>query len=290
MNSARSRLRMVFGPHAEPSDLPIWFAGLIFAAAWALPFLWMLSTSVKPPKEILTSDFEWLPRQITFANYVKVFDYPILRWAFNSTLQAVVATAACVLAGAFAGYALACMRFKGRRLIFSFILASLMVPVEVTAVPLLLGFMKLGWANSYQALILPMISNVFSLYIFRQYFLKYPVELIEAATIDGAGPLLTFWHVALPMARAPMIASAVIVFTMNWNNYLWPLLVTFSSEMKTLPLGLATFSSHSGGQTQVENYGVSMAAVTLLALPSIVFFVVLQKYFIAGLAQGSVKS
>lgn len=283
-------LRRYFGQHSNAFDILAWIVGLGLAFLWAIPFIWMISTSLKPSAEILTTDIEWLPRTVTFENYDKVFDYDILRWGLNSIIQAVVATAGSVLSGAFAGYALAQMRFPGRNVMFAFILMSLMVPVEVSAVPLLLGFMKIGWANSYQALILPMISSVFSLYIFRQYFIKYPVEIIEAAKLDGASPTRTFWSIALPMARAPMIAATVIVFTLNWNNYLWPLLVTFSSDMKTLPLGLATFSSQSGGQTQVENYGVSMAAVTLLAIPSLALFLFLQRYFIAGIAQGSVKS
>lgn len=290
MVSLARMYRKHFGQHANGFDLAIWGVGVAATFVWAIPFLWMISTSLKPTAEIMSPRVDWVPRHITFQNYLRVFDYPVLRWAVNSIVQAVIATSVSVFAGALAGYALACMRFPGRRAIFSFVLMSIMVPFEITAVPLLLAFMKLGWANTYAALVLPVMSNVFSLYIFRQFFMKYPVEIIEAATLDGASPFRTFWHIAFPMARAPTIAAAVIVFTLNWNNYLWPLLVTFSSNMKTLPLGFAAFSSQSGGQTQIENYGVSMAAVTLLSLPSIALFVFLQRYFIAGIAQGSVKS
>lgn len=290
MANLTRRLHRHFGEHANGFDAVLWLVGLAATVIWAIPFVWMVSTSLKPPAEVLSTTVQWLPTELTFENYAKVFEYPVLRWAFNSVVQAVIATTISVLAGALAGYALACMHFPGRRTIFSFVLMSIMVPFEITAVPLLLAFMKLGWANSYGALILPVMSNVFALYIFRQFFMKYPVEIIEAATLDGASPFRTFWHVAFPMARAPTIAAAVIVFTLNWNNYLWPLLVTFSSDMKTLPLGFAAFSSQSGGQTQVENYGVSMAAVTLLSIPSIALFLFLQRYFIAGIAQGSVKS
>ena len=170
---------------------------------------------------------------MTFANYAKVFEYPVLTWAINSVIQATIATALCVLFGAMAGYAIARLRFPGRDLLFLLFLAALMVPAEVTVVPLLLAFIKIGWASTYQALILPMIGNVFSVYIFRQFFLTFPKELEEAAIVDGAGRFQIFFKIALPLARSPAIAAAVIVFTLNWNNFLWPLLVTFDEDMKT---------------------------------------------------------
>jgi multiple sugar transport system permease protein len=171
-----------------------------------------------------------------------VFAYPVARWTLNSVIQAGVSTTLCVLFGAMAGYALARMRFPGRDLIFAAFLASLMIPTEITVVPLLIAFLQVGWANTYQALILPMIANVFSVYIFRQFFLTFPKELEEAVIIDGAGRFQIFFRIALPLARAPMIAATVIIFTLNWNNFLWPLLVTFEESMKTLPVGIAVFA------------------------------------------------
>jgi ABC-type glycerol-3-phosphate transport system permease component len=138
-------------------------------------------------------------------------------------------------------------------------------------------------------LILPTIANVFSVYIFRQFFLSFPTELEEAARMDGAGPFTLFWRIAFPLARAPMIATAVIIFTLNWNNFLWPLLVTFDEDMKTLPVGVAAFAPVVGSHTQLEGFSVAMAAVTALSIPSVLLFLVLQKYFIRGIAQGSVK-
>jgi multiple sugar transport system permease protein len=271
-------------------DVPIWAVGMFIAFLWALPFLWMVSTSFKLPSHVMTKDIEWLPREVTFDNYIKIFEYPVIRWGLNSIIQAVGSTTLCVLFGAMAGYALARMRFPGNNLIFVIFLASLMIPAEVTVVPMLLAFIKVGWASSYQALILPTIANVFSLYIFRQFFLSFPTELEEAARMDGAGPFTLFWRIAFPLARAPMIATAVIIFTLNWNNFLWPLLVTFDEDMKTLPVGVAAFAPVVGSHTQLEGFSVAMAAVTALSIPSVLLFLVLQKYFIRGIASGSVKS
>jgi multiple sugar transport system permease protein len=182
------------------------------------------------------------------------------------------------------------MRFPGNGLLFAIFVASLMIPAEVTVVPLLLAIIKIGWASTYQALILPTIANVFSVYIFRQFFLSFPTELEEAARMDGASPFKIFWLIALPLARAPAIAATVIIFTLNWNNFLWPLLVTFNEDMKTLPVGIAQFAPVVGSHTQLEGFSVAMAAVTVLSIPSLILFFVLQKYFIQGLSQGSVKS
>jgi len=273
----------------ERADLFIWPFGMAVAVLWALPFVWMVSTSFKFPGDVMTKDIEWLPHRITLDNYIKVFNYPVIRWGFNSVVQATVSTFLCVLFGAMAGYALARMRFPGRDTLFYIFLASLMIPTEVSVIPLLLGFVEVGWASSYQALILPSIGNVFSVYIFRQFFMSFPKELEEAAKMDGAGPFNLFFRIALPLARAPAIAASVIIFTLNWNNFLWPLLVTFDESMKTLPVGIAAFTPVVGTQTQIEGYSVAMAAVTILSIPSLLLFCFLQRYFIQGLSQGSLK-
>jgi multiple sugar transport system permease protein len=273
----------------DRADLLIWPLGMAIAVLWALPFVWMVSTSLKFPGDVMTKDIEWLPHRVTFDNYVKVFDYPVVRWGINSVIQASVSTALCVLFGAMAGYALARMRFPGRDTLFLIFLASLMIPAEVSVIPMLLGFVKAGLASTYQALILPSIANVFSVYIFRQFFLGFPKEIEEAAKMDGASSLGLFFRIALPLARAPAIAASVIIFTLNWNNFLWPLLVTFDESMKTLPVGIAAFTPVTGTRTQLEGYSVAMAAVTILSVPSLVLFFLLQRYFIQGISQGGVK-
>ena len=273
----------------RPADVPIWILGMVVALLWASPFLWMVSASFKFPADVLTQTIEWIPRRVTLDNYFKVFEYPIIRWTINSFIQAITSTTLCVFFGAMAGFALAQFRFPGRATIFMVFLASLMIPVEVSVIPMLLAFIKVGWASTYQALILPTIANVFSIYIFRQFFLTFPRELVEAARLDGAGPFRLFWLIALPLARAPMIAAAVIIFTLNWNNFLWPLLVVFDENMKTLPVGIAAFAPVVGSHTQLEGYSVAMAGVTVLSIPSLALFFFLQKYFIQGISQGGLS-
>ena len=274
----------------QMSDIPVWLLGLAFALLWAMPFVWMISTSLKYPEDVMTVDIEWLPRRITLGNYVKMFtDYPVIRWALNSIIVVTASTAMCVLFGALAGYALARLRFPGRNFLFLLYVASLMVPIEVYVVPLLLGVIKLGWTNTYAALIFPTVGNVLSVFIFRQFFLNFPRDLEDAAKMDGASHWRIFWTVALPMARAPLIAATVIVFTLNWNNFLWPLLATFDEDMKVLPVGLAAFTPVLGTHTQLEGFALAMAGVTMLSMPSVLLFFFLQRYFIQGIASGAVR-
>jgi multiple sugar transport system permease protein len=288
-SAGRFAERRVPGTRLGFRDVPIWLAGMVCVAAWGAPFVWMVSTSLKPASQVMTREIEWVPREFTLANYAKVLEYPVAIWAFNSLVVAAVATAFCVLFGAMAGYAIARLRFPGRSALFSGYLASLMIPPEVGVIPLLIVMINVGWASTYQALILPTIANVISVYIFRQYFLTFPRELEEAALVDGAGLFHIFFRIALPLARSPLIAASVIVFTLNWNNFLWPLLVTFDQDMKTLPVGIAAFAPVVGTHTQLEGYAVAMAAVTLLCIPSVALFLVLQRYFFAGLSSGSIK-
>ena len=272
------------------SDIPVWLLGLAFALLWAMPFVWMISTSLKFPADVMTVDIEWFPRRVTFSNYVKMFtDYPVVRWTVNSIIVVTASTAMCVMLGALAGYALARMRFPGSSILFLVYVASLMVPIEVYIVPLLLAVTKLGWTNTYAALIFPTVGNVLSVFIFRQFFLNFPKDLEDAAKMDGASHLRIFWTIALPMARAPLIAATVIIFTLNWNNFLWPLLATFSEDMKVLPVGLAAFTPVLGTHTQLEGFALSMAGVTLLSMPSVMLFFFLQRYFIQGIASGAVR-
>ena len=272
------------------AEVPIWLGGLIISLLWAAPFVWMVSTSLKHSNEVMTLNIEWFPRHPTLENYTRIFgEYPVLRWGLNSVVVAVISTALSVLSGALAGYALARLRFPGRDLLFGLFVASLMVPTEVCVVPLLLAMIKIGWANSYQALILPSVGNVFSVYIFRQFFLKFPSDLEDAAKMDGASQMMIFWKIAFPLARAPLIAATVILFTLNWNNFLWPLLITFDDSMKTLPVGIAAFAPVVGTHTQLEGFAVGMAGITILSLPSLLLFLGLQRYFIQGIASGALR-
>jgi multiple sugar transport system permease protein len=226
---------------------------------------------------------------VTWDNYAVVFRRPILQWALNSVVVTLTVTLLSIVFGAMTGYALARLNWPGRKLFFIAILMSLMIPTEATIVPLFIGFLKIGLMDSYPALILPALASVFSVYLFRQTFLSLPPELEEAAIIDGAGRFRLFWSIALPLARPTIIAAAILIFTSEWNAFVWPLLITFTDEMKVLPLGMAVFAPAAGGRTQIEGFAPAMAAMTILSLPSLLVFLVLQRYFMQGVISTGLK-
>ena len=269
----------------------LWVAGMAAAVAWALPLVWMVSTSVKPPGQVLTPTVEWLPRTVTIENYVKVMQKPVVHWLINSTIVTAASTAVSLTTGAMAGYALARLNFPGRNALFFLVLAVLIIPTEMTIVPLFIGVLKIGLVNSYLALMVPSLASAFSVYLFRNFFLSMPRELEDAAAIDGAGRFRTFWTVALPVARPAVIAGGILLSTNYWNAFLWPLLVIFRDEMKTLPVGMAGFTPGTGvGQsTQLGGYAPAMAAMTILTLPSVLVFLFLQRQFIEGATSAGIK-
>ncbi len=279
------------GRRFRPGMWLIWIAGMAGAVAWAAPLVWMGSTSVKPPSQVLTRTIEWLPRTVTFSNYTKVMRKPVLRWMLNSTIVTSASTCVSLATGAMAGYALARMNFPGRNTMFFLVLAVLMIPTEMTIVPLFIGVLRVGLANSYLALMIPSLASAFSVYLFRNFFLSLPREFEDSAALDGANRFRIFWSVALPVARPALIAGAILLSTTYWNLFLWPLLVVFQGSMKTLPVGMAGFTPGTGvGQsTQFEGYAPAMAAMTILTIPSILVFLVLQRQFIEGATSAGIK-
>jgi len=271
------------------SNFLVWILGLAVSVIWVAPFVWMVSTSLKPANQVMTLHVQWIPQTFTLESYRKVFEYPVIRWGLNSIFVTSLATFIGVFLGAMAGYAFARLKFPGKHGLFTLILVSLMIPAELAATPLFIAFLKIGLVDNYLALILPSVANVYSVYIFKQFFAGIPNEIEEAAIIDGASHLQIFLRIALPMAKSAVIASTVIVFTANWNLYLWPLLVTFKEEMKTLPIGISEFSSISGSHAQLTSYGPGMAAATLLSIPSLMIFLVLQRYFVEGITNSGIK-
>ncbi|HYM69534.1 MAG TPA: carbohydrate ABC transporter permease [bacterium] len=276
---------------ARPASWLLWAAGMVAAIGWALPLVWMVSTSVKPPNQVLTRTVEWLPRTVTFENYAKVMEKPVVHWLVNSIVATAGSTAVSLGTGAMAGYALARLNFPGRNTLFFLVLAVLIIPTEMTIVPLFIGVLKVGLVDSYLALMVPSLASAFSVYLFRNFFLSLPRELEDAASIDGASRFRTFWSVALPVARPAVIAAAILLSTNYWNAFLWPLLVIFHEPMKTLPVGMAAFTPGTGvGQsTQIGGYAPAMAATTILTIPSVVVFLLLQRQFIEGATGAGIK-
>jgi len=261
------------------------------AVAWALPLVWMASTSLKLPAQVMTRTIEWLPRTITFSNYAEVMKKPVVHWLLNSVVATTASTMISLTTGAMAGYALARLNFPGKNTFFFLVLAVLIIPTEMTIVPLFIGVLRVGLVDSYMALVVPSLASAFSVYLFRNFFLSMPKDLEDAAQIDGAGRFRTFWSIALPIARPALIAGAILLSTNYWNAFLWPLLVIFHEQMKTLPIGMAAFTPGTGvgSSTQLGGYATAMAATTILTIPSLVVFLLLQRHFIEGATGAGIK-
>jgi multiple sugar transport system permease protein len=262
---------------------------LALAVLWILPLVWILLTSIKPEPEIIQLPIRWLPSQITFAHFATALTTSrtanVALAFFNSTVVAVLETILTLAIDAMAAYALARLHFRGRALVFGVIVASIMVPTQITLVPLYMTFQQVGWLSSYQALVLPELSRAFGVFLLRQFFLSVPRELEDAARIDGAGVFTIFYRrVALPLVQPALAALAIFTFLRSWNEFTWPLIVISRNDMMTLPVALARLLF----SYRVE-YGVIMAAAAFSALPLIVACFVAQRQIIEGIAMTGLK-
>ena len=258
--------------------------------AWALPLLWLLSTSLKPEGSILALPIRWIPENPTLANYVEVFArFPLLRWLWNSVIVSSSATLLCLLIDVPAAYAFARMSFTGQQVMFWAVVATILFPVHITIVPLYLVFNKLQLLDTYFALIAPVTTNGFGIFLLRQFFMTFPRELEEAARIDGCSHLRTLLHVVLPASRPALVSAGIFVFVWTWNDFLWPLIVSSSERSMTVPVGLATFMPASQVLGQVPRYGISMAASLTATVPAVALFLLLQRYFVQGIVTSGLK-
>lgn len=270
----------------------LWYVALVVVVVLALaPIVWMISTSLKPEAEIITTELRWIPKTVTFEHFQTILNrYPMMRWTLNSLVVSTLATLLVLLLDSLAGYAFARMEFRGRGLMFTIILSMLFVPIQITVVPLFILFSRLGLTDTYWALILPVGANVTGVFLMRQFFLSIPAELEEAARIDGASSLRIWWSVVLPLARPALTAVAILTFLSTWNSFFWPLIVTRTDAARTLPVGIAQFLSLRPGMIQgQQSIGQSMAGATLAAILPIIVFIILQRYFIEGIARSGIK-
>lgn len=250
------------------------------------PLVWMVLSSVKPEGEIRRFPPTLVPEQVTLANYADLFDslnFP--RYFFNSTLVAVVVTVGSVLFSAMVGYALTKIDFPGRKPLFALVMATLMVPGMVTFVPLFVLVANLDLINTYAALVLPFLAAPFGVFLMRQFMLDIPDELIDAARVDGAGELRTFFQVVLPQTRPALATLGILTFLGSWNNFLWPLVAVQSADMYTLPVALALYST---GQNTVR-YGLLVAGATVVVLPILAVFLALQRHVVQGISTTGLK-
>jgi len=258
---------------------------ILMAMVFLVPFVWMVSTSLKTEEFILRTDF--IPNPASLDSYVRLFDVmPMGRMFVNSVFVTVTATAGQILFAAMSAYAFARMRWRGREMVFGLYLATMMIPYQVVVIPQFILVSKLGWVNSYPALILPSVFSAFATFLMRQSFLSIPVELEEAAIMDGANHLTIFWKVMLPLSKPVIATLTVFAFMGIWNAYLWPLFVARKEEFMTLPLGLATLQ---GSNQSLTEWNLVMAGAVVTVLPILVIYLFAQKWFVQGAVISGIK-
>src|ERR1700751_559670 len=251
------------------------------------PFAWMLATSFKSGPHAFDLPPSWVPTEWHFQNFLSLFqsNVPFATFVLNSLKVAIGVTVAQLLTCSMAGYAFAHLRFRGAKGIFGLLLTSLMMPIQVTVIPTFLIMSGLNLIDTHWAIILPLITNAFGVFLMRQLFLTLPRELIEAARIDGANQFTIFWRVALPLAKPALASLAIITFTNTWNSYFLPLVFLNSWEKMTLPVGMFALSNVYGS----GNVSVIMAAVGLAVCPLLILFLVAQRQIISGMVGSAVK-
>ena len=244
-----------------------------------VPFAWMLSTSLKAPGDVFTYPPQWIPQPARWENYREtVTVMPFGRYYLNSTIQAVAVTVLQLLTASLAAFAFARLRFRGRDALFMLYLATMMIPFPVTLIPNFIIMRYLHWIDTFRALILPPAFSAFSTFLLRQYFLSIPVEMDDAARVDGASSFRIWWQIILPLSGPALATLAIFTFLGQWNSFLWPLVVTNSDKMRTLPVGLAAFQ----GQYSVQ-WNLLMAGSVIAVVPILVIYIVGQKWFVRGI-------
>lgn len=257
------------------------------AVVMILPFVWMLSTSLKPAGAVLTLPPQLVPKPPTLEAYREVArTFPILRVLLNSALVAGLTTLGQLVVCSMSGYAFARFRFAGRETLFLAYLATLMVPFAVTMTPLFIIVKEFGWTNSYLGLVVPGVFSAFGTFLMRQFFLALPVELEEAATLDGASTLGIFTRVMLPLCGPALATLGILSFMGSWNNFLWPLLIVSDRNLMTLPLALATLQGVYPGQTQ---WNLIMAGSVITVAPMVLIFLLAQRWVVEGVATSGLK-
>jgi multiple sugar transport system permease protein len=264
----------------------VWYLLMIaISVATVVPFLFMASTSFTKSFTMMTYPPTLIPEDPSLDNYYEIiftFQNGLFpRWFFNTVFTTLAITAGSLLLNTLSGYIFAKKEFYGKDLVFSLLLATLMVPGAVTLIPAFLIVNRLGLFNTYWALILPALASPFGIFMMRQFITSLPSELIESAKMDGASELRTFWSIVIPLSTPAMAALGIFTVINTWNNFLWPLIVLRSNTMRTLVVGLATVQSEFN-----INYGLVMAGSVLTVLPMLILYIAFQPYFVEGLRMG----
>jgi multiple sugar transport system permease protein len=258
----------------------------LLAALFIFPFYWMLKGSLQPSSMAMQVPPAIAPTNLTLNNFYRLFtETNAIRWLVNSIIVAGSSTVLTLFTASFAGYAFAKMRFPGRTAIFWILVAAMMVPKQVTLVPLYIMMNQYGLYNTYPGMFLPMVAWPFGLFLFRQFMQSIPSDIIESARIDGAHEFTTYLRIIVPMSRPAFATVGIMYFIQTWNDYMWQLVIVKDLFMSTLPVGIAKVS-----RTQFEvDYGLLMAGTAFGSILVAIAFFAFQKHFVRGLTMGAVK-
>lgn len=272
----------------SPVRVQLYLLMTFWAILFLMPVAWMLVMSILPEHEIFQPVPHWMPQEPTLQNFQELFkraeEAPVLRWFFNSVLVAGTGTVCYLLLTSMAAYAFSRLQFPGRNVLFFIVIATLIIPGQVTIIPVFLLLQKLHWFNTYYALIVPGLAGAFGVFLLRQFFLTIPKELEEAALIDGCGRAGIYWRVILPLGKPALATLAIFSFLGGWNDFMLPLIATNEIEMRTLPVGLTIFLGRYSMQ-----YGLVMATAVIATLPVLVMFLLFQRHIIRGVVLTGLK-
>ncbi|MFF7331859.1 ABC transporter permease subunit [Streptomyces sp. NPDC008150] len=259
-------------------------AAAVIGLAMAVPLFWMVLVAFSPLADLHSQHLRWWPSAVTLDNFRRVFRLPVWTWTMNSTVITVLVVAITVSCNLLAGFAFAKMRFRGRNVLFLLMLSTMTVPVQVLMVPQFKLVSAMGLFGSFWAVILPASSTAFGVFLARQFMLGIPDEILEAARMDGAGRLRTFFTVVLPLCKPLVAVLSLLTFLSQWNDFAWPLTVLKDERLYTLSVGMQFVN----GQYTAD-YGAIMALALLSILPMVVLFLCFQKYFVQGFARSGIK-
>ncbi len=255
-------------------------------AVFAVPVYWLFSSALKPEHEIYTYPLTWLPSELAWSNFADAWtSAPFGAFLKNSIITTAAGTALEIGVAILSAYAFAHVRFRGKMLVFAVMVGSLMLPGHITLLVNYITVSNLGWLNTYQGLILPGIGSAFAMFLLYQQMRQVPAELVDAAMVDGAGHLRRLVTVVIPLARPMILTATLIVLIAKWNDFVWPLIVTSTADMRTLPIGLMFLRSQEG----YDSWGPVMAGTVIVALPMLAVFFLAQRRIIGGLTAGALK-
>lgn len=262
-----------------------YFVLVAFAIITLFPFYWMIASSFKDSFEVIQTPPTMFPNKVLWGNYSTAFSMaPFGRYFLNTILVTILSIISTVIIAILSAFAFSHLEFKGRDLIFSIFLASMMIPGEVLIVTNFKTISQLGLIDTYSALFVPYMANVLYIYMLREFFLKIPKQLYYAAKVDGSSDWKFLWRIVVPMAKPSIITICILVGINSWNAFLWPLLVTNKESMRLLATGLTAFQSDAGNQ-----YELIMAASTIITMPIIAIYVFLHKKIMSGISIGGIK-